>query len=265
MPWVKLDDNAMDHPKILALSDGAFRLWLRGMTYCRKHLTDGIITHLAVKTFRESKASRVKELTTAPEPGVAALWSPCDGGYVMHDYLHWNDSREHVQSMQWKARGRMAQRRSPDVRANIKGTSGEVREPLPTQPNPTPTQQRENALARVPPRPIHPAQRHGLPTLHRGGHHTHAWCSERICVPDFLHDKFRRAIGVQGSDVTLRQFYDETVAGIPDSQPIDSDPLKFWPPFVAARWPPQGASDGTRTAALKRASAEFLAGFREAK
>ncbi len=112
---------------------------------------------------------------------------------------------------------------------------------------------------------LHPARRHGLQTLHRTGHHTHAFCSERICVPDFLHDKFRRALGGHGSDAGLRQFYEETVNGIPDSQPIDSDPLKFWPPFVAARWPPASSHESKLTAALKRSSAGFLASIAEGK
>jgi hypothetical protein len=105
-----------------------------------------------------------------------------------------------------------------------------------------------------------PAQRHGLQTLHRGGHQRHAWCSERICVPDFQHEKFVGAVGGTSADLQLKAFYDQTVAGIPDSQPIESDPLKFWPPLVTARWPPQSASVGTRTAALQRATAEFLRG-----
>lgn len=114
------------------------------------------------------------------------------------------------------------------------------------------------ALTRV--TPMHPARRHGLQTLHRSGHHTHAFCSERICVPEFQHDKFVRALGGVGADERLRALYVETVNGLPDEQSIESDPLKFWPPIVAARWPPKDASVGTRTAALQRATAEFLRG-----
>jgi hypothetical protein len=60
-------------------------------------------------------------------------------------------------------------------------------------------------------------------------------------------------------------FYRETVEALPDSQPIESDPLKFWPPLVTANWPPASAAVGTRTAALQRASNDFLASFKEAK
>jgi hypothetical protein len=30
MPWVRIDENAMDHPKFIALSANAFRLWVEG-------------------------------------------------------------------------------------------------------------------------------------------------------------------------------------------------------------------------------------------
>jgi hypothetical protein len=89
-------------------------------------------------------------------------------------------------------------------------------------------------------------------------HLRHAWCSARICVPDFLHERLVRAVG-EDSDAALRAFYAETIAAVPATQPIESDPLKFWPPLVTARWP-SSPQIGTRTAALARASAEFLRG-----
>jgi len=34
MSWVRLDDGAPGHRKIVGLSDAAFRLWIVGLTYC---------------------------------------------------------------------------------------------------------------------------------------------------------------------------------------------------------------------------------------
>jgi hypothetical protein len=90
-------------------------------------------------------------------------------------------------------------------------------------------------------------------------HIRHSWCSERICVPDFLHGRFSRALGGETADGMLKAFYAETVEHLPGG-PIESDPVKFWPPLVSHRWPPQDASVGTRTAALQRATAEFVRG-----
>jgi hypothetical protein len=40
---VKIDDQFPDHPKVVALSDAAIALWLRGICYCSRYLTDGAI------------------------------------------------------------------------------------------------------------------------------------------------------------------------------------------------------------------------------
>lgn len=139
MAWVKIDDNALDHPKILALSDGAFRLWMRGLAHSRRLLTDGFISHLAVKGFREARASRIAELTTAPALGVEPLWELCEEGYRIHDYLQWNDTREHIETARAEARERMARLRgsSREVRTNNTRSSQSVRD---TSTSPAPAQ-----------------------------------------------------------------------------------------------------------------------------
>lgn len=90
-------------------------------------------------------------------------------------------------------------------------------------------------------------------------HVRHSWCSERICVPDFLHGRFVGAVGGGSADLQLKAFYGDAVRAIPDSQPIESDPLKFWPPLVSARWPPQGASLSPKTAGNLASAARFVA------
>jgi len=41
MSWVRLDDGAPGHRKIVGLSDAAFRLWIVGLTYCNQQANDG--------------------------------------------------------------------------------------------------------------------------------------------------------------------------------------------------------------------------------
>ena len=41
MTWLRIDDAMVDHPKIIGLSDGAFRLHITALCYCARHLTDG--------------------------------------------------------------------------------------------------------------------------------------------------------------------------------------------------------------------------------
>lgn len=44
MSWVRLDDAFPDHPKVAALSDGAFRLWLGLLAYSSRYRTGGLVT-----------------------------------------------------------------------------------------------------------------------------------------------------------------------------------------------------------------------------
>ena len=93
MPYLNLDDNFADHPKVDGLSDGAFRLHVAGMLYTSKHMLDGFVP-----------ASRVPRLTRTYRPRFLAelmgerIWLPADAGYTIHDYLDWNRSREQIEA-----------------------------------------------------------------------------------------------------------------------------------------------------------------------
>jgi hypothetical protein len=114
MPWIRIDENAMDHPKIGALSDGAFRLWVQALAYCQKHLTDGYVSTLAIRSLLAYSPKRRDALVTA------GLWDAAESGIVVHDYLHWNDSRETVTAKRDAAKDRMrrSRERSSAVPAN---------------------------------------------------------------------------------------------------------------------------------------------------
>lgn len=89
-------------------------------------------------------------------------------------------------------------------------------------------------------------------TLHRSGHHRHAWCSERICVPDFTHDRLSRQLGRPDAGAWLTEWYQRVVDRI-GSAPIGDKPEDFWPREFAAEFPP-AASASKLTAALQKAS-----------
>lgn len=104
MAWVRIHDGAMQNLKITALSDSAFRLWVRGLCYCQTALTDG---HIPLEALKQMGAKRKDiDALAASQKGRAALWENCDGGYQVHDYLKWNDCREKVIERQEKQRKR---------------------------------------------------------------------------------------------------------------------------------------------------------------
>ena len=50
MSWTKLDDLFPGHPKVITLSDSAFRLHVTALCYCASQLTDGFIPSPAIRT-----------------------------------------------------------------------------------------------------------------------------------------------------------------------------------------------------------------------
>ena len=97
MPWVNLDDQFPDHPKVAGLSDAAFRLHIAAICYCNRYLTDGVIDRKEVrKLVRRYSKKTVDELVSGGH------WYDHNGlgVYELHDFLQWNRSREEVREQQ---------------------------------------------------------------------------------------------------------------------------------------------------------------------
>jgi hypothetical protein len=107
MRYARIEENAMDHPKFIALTAGAWRLWCEGNTYCQRQLTDGFIPATAVKGFRYYSAACLKQLLAALVPSKGPLWHLVEGGYGMHDYLDWNESALKVKADRLAAKHRL--------------------------------------------------------------------------------------------------------------------------------------------------------------
>jgi len=109
--WIRLDDNFADHPKVAAAGPLAGWVHVCGLVYCGRFLTDGFVP--------ENIAFRLADfeglgIATGGIRGVAefghditmaelierlvevGLWEPCNGGYMIHDYLDYNPTREQV-------------------------------------------------------------------------------------------------------------------------------------------------------------------------
>lgn len=88
MPYLNLDDDFAQHPKVDVLSDGAFRLHVAALCYCAKNLTDGVVPAERVsRLVPRYKATQLRELQ------VTNLWLPHPEGHAIHDYLDWNKSK----------------------------------------------------------------------------------------------------------------------------------------------------------------------------
>lgn len=102
MTWIKLEDNAVDHPKISGLSDRAFRAWVRSLSYASRFLTDGALPVPFLATVARKVQDEIMD---------AGLWLIAANGAVsIHDYLEHQTSKAVVEKERRRNRDRRAGR-----------------------------------------------------------------------------------------------------------------------------------------------------------
>ncbi len=264
---MRVEENAMDSPKFIAIGDRAWRLWCEGGTYCQKHLTDGLIPVKALRGFRYYSKAAMTELVAVNVPDKAPLWH-LDGEFVrVHDYLDWNDTRERVLANRKAGKDRLDKWRSEQAKKQGGKRPHETPYQTPhetacdvaskqngTEQNNPPERAPEESV--TPPRAVRGfgsgVMAGGLPREHL----RHAYCG-RKCVPDFLHGEFVQSVGGADPNAAVRQFYADVIDGIPDDQPIGDEPVKFWRAQFAARF--GSVAPAGKTAGNAAAAARFVA------
>lgn len=79
MAWARIDDTAPTHPKIIGLSDAAFRAWAESICYGTRHRTDGHIPRGAFRAITRAAETETELIT-------AGLWEPSETGITIHDF-----------------------------------------------------------------------------------------------------------------------------------------------------------------------------------
>lgn len=99
MSWIKLDDQWMDHPKIVKAGRDARDMWLASITWCAKHLTDGFFPKELLPSLAVSAGIDVANCQSFATTLVGlCLWDVTDFGYCVHDYLDYNPSKEQAEA-----------------------------------------------------------------------------------------------------------------------------------------------------------------------
>jgi hypothetical protein len=93
MTWVQIDDAMADHPKIMQLSHGAFRVQVEGLCYANRNLTDGFVPRLFAH--RHGKRFAVELVTSG-------VWEQTDGGYQIHDFHDYQPTKAEVLELREK-------------------------------------------------------------------------------------------------------------------------------------------------------------------
>jgi hypothetical protein len=143
MPWVRIAAEFCDNPKVLQVGPLGMSLYVAGLCYCNRNLTDGFIpwakarslmsfeflappdkdgsqdvVRISVSVGRlghDVSSSDVADMLVA-----AGLWEEVDGGYSVHDYREYQPTRAEVVGDREGAKRRMTA-----VRANKERTQSE--------------------------------------------------------------------------------------------------------------------------------------------
>lgn len=129
MTWVRIDDHFDEHPKLAAVGPVGWGVWLAGLAYCNRNLTDGFIPYSVAEGIGGNWRIRLP----APEGDsddreqiwdiargsgmhgedmdtgwvidllvFYGLWERCHGGYRIHDYQDYQPTKAAVMEQREK-------------------------------------------------------------------------------------------------------------------------------------------------------------------
>jgi len=232
MTWIKLDDNAVDHPKVANLSDRAFRWWVKGLSYASRFLTDGVLSPVFWKPIPKSSRG---ELTRS------GLWQWEDPNFLIHDYLHHQSSKESVTQKKADTAERVARYRerkrnavtdqesSPDGNALV--TRPEIRDQI-QRSEIREQRQQENAPPRL-----------GMSLAYIDKRLQQcAFVGVRLEVPLGLHADLQKLLGGANADAELRSWYVVVDADIAASGEAIAPDVFRWLKSRYAKWKPSATN-----------------------
>jgi hypothetical protein len=243
MGWVRIDDNAPQHIKMLTAGPHACWLWVCGLAYCQRQKTNGFIPSVALPTLGVGAWKKYAGVLVS-----AGLWHKVEEGYQIHDYLDWNASAEEREEKAQALRERVNKHRDRHgSNATVTRYSERGVTPLPSPPlhlhshsTPTPTASRAAA-----PLVMSPLQYERL-------QEKNAFVGARLRIPHVLHGELRNKLGGDNPESRLQAWYstldeeaERTREPIPD--------VFAWvrPKFVELA---QGASNDAVKAAFMKAT-----------
>ncbi|MCR4375633.1 MAG: hypothetical protein NUW22_12370 [Acidobacteria bacterium] len=254
MATAKFDDGLPSNPKIIMAGAAASWLWVCGVLYCRRGLTDGLIPRIVVPTLvvgLKAPFTHAKRLVDVK------LWETEGQDFRVHDFLDWNPSKAQVEGYRAHDRERKQSRHrgQPDSNRNPTGIQTES-ERLPyarathaggksasvsasagldlSETEESVRETRDNSGRVV----TAEGAWNGSRKRHSGSlidgraqrrHQGHAWCAERegFCIPDFLHAEFIGKLGTASADADLRAWYPAALT-LFAGRSVGEDSLQFW-------------------------------------
>lgn len=166
MAWIRVDDHFDEHPKLAKIGPLGWGMWLAGLAYCNRNLTDGFIPWTKARTLAsfETLDGEDRIWTLSRTCGMtgddidanwvinllvdAELWEVVDGGFQIHDYNDYQPTKAEIEEQRTKksAAGQAGGRASVEARAQAKAkqvlndlsTESEAKSNPKPNPNPKP-------------------------------------------------------------------------------------------------------------------------------
>jgi hypothetical protein len=133
--WVKLDDGILDDPKIVAIGPTAFALFVGGLIYCGRNLTNGFIPKRRLKNLVPWDIPASTLFWCASKLCLMKLWRKCDGGYNVARFLRYNPSKSKVLRSRQHTAQRVSAFRARHHGNGVSNAAGNAA-PVPTRPVP---------------------------------------------------------------------------------------------------------------------------------
>lgn len=211
MAWVKLDDQARQHRKILAAGPVGAWLWVCGLMYCNSQKArDGFVPEAAVPVLYPVPGWR-REAARLVSVG---LWERVEGGYLVHDYHEYQPTAEEAErqraqkALAGRAGGiRSGASRKADGQANSKHQAeADAKHAASLLPKPVPIPSRPDPVEDPPKPPKGGARTRGsrLPAGWVPSESVITWArAQGIADPlgplDEFHDHWRQIGGARGT------------------------------------------------------------------
>ncbi|MDQ3224618.1 MAG: hypothetical protein M3Q75_14280 [Gemmatimonadota bacterium] len=149
MGWVRVDDAFYDHRKFNKVTVLGMGVWIAGLAYCNRNLTDGFIPNKAIPGLVSTDGLGLYTGThggrdVTPADGAwellrAELWSEGAGGWQVHDYHDYQPSAQQVRAERDRnAERKAAWRAKASHSASPSGTDNVTTLVVPAPPNPNP-------------------------------------------------------------------------------------------------------------------------------
>lgn len=148
MTWVRIDDHFDEHPKLAEAGTICWGIWLAGIAYCNRNLTDGFIPWTVARSLGsweildverdEEKGRKVWSIGRTSGMGgedmdtewiierlvFVGLWDQVDGGFRIHDYDDYQPSKAEVMEERSKNKDRQADWRKRHPKNNAATNAG---------------------------------------------------------------------------------------------------------------------------------------------